>query len=234
MRLGRVVDFKSDVIGTSRRSGRKEPRSDSEIWRRLPEGTCWFACHLEPCDIEKIFVYGDREWKQAFGSFSLKAVAAATLDSDDKQHHKSRIQQLMQTLASGHKYRSLALTAFSGEGPYVMIDGNHRAAAMLRLGILAGQSCYVGFHQRIGKDCSWFRHAVCGSSMTGSGTSSSPSHNGWTSAPLAITSRRRHSRSSPGSIDQGAVDQGSSAGEASIEFESVEQGTPITDSPEVD
>jgi|SRR5579863_2878702 len=232
MRLARVVDFSLDVVGTSRRSGRKSPRSDSDIWRRLPEGTCWFACHIEQCDIEKIFVYAGREWKEAFGGFSLKGAAAAALEPDDRQHHKSRIEQLTRTLATGHKYRSLALTAFSGEGPFVMIDGNHRAAAMLRLGILAGQSCYVGFHQRIGKDCSWFRHSLCGSSTTdGSAASKTKAHGGWNSAPVAITSRRRRSRSSS---SPEPVDHGSSVEEAPIEFESVEQVAPITDPPAVD
>ena len=203
MRLGRIVDFKSDVVGTSRRAGRKNRRSDSDVWRKLPEGTCWFACQLEPSDIEKIFVYGGREWKDAFGTFSLNAVAQANLAQDDRHQHKSRIERLMHTLATGHKFRALALTAFSADGPFVMIDGSHRAAAMLRLGILAGQSCYVGFHQQIGKDYAWFRHALCGSSKTLDSTSErssgerSTSHEQWTSAPVSLNisrrSRRRHS-----------------------------------------
>ncbi|HEY2252451.1 MAG TPA: hypothetical protein VGH74_15365 [Planctomycetaceae bacterium] len=191
MRLGRVVDFKSDVIGTSRRSGRKSPRLDSDIWRKLPAETCWFSCHIEPCDIEKIFVYAGREWKEAFGTFSLNAVAAANLAEDDQNHHKSRIEHLMHTLASGHKYQSLALMAFSGAGPYVMIDGCHRAAAMLRLGMLAGQSCYVGFHQDVGKDHAWFRHALCGTARSSKGDGSAP-HGEWTSAPLALGIGRKH------------------------------------------
>ena len=94
---------------------------------------------------------------------------------------------------------------------------------MLRLGILAGQSCYVGFHQQMGKDSSWFRHAICGVSRSVSETT----HDGWISAPLPLTNRRRKSKSpaesvdqgssveieSPvdqGSVDQGAVDHGSS------------------------
>jgi hypothetical protein len=198
MRLGRVVDFKSDVIGTSRRSDRKSLRSDSDIWRKLPEGTCWFACHIEPSDIERIFVYGGREWKDAFGTFSLSAVLQANLARDDEHHHKSRIERLMHTLATGHKFRSLALTAFSAEGPYVMIDGCHRAAAMLRLGMLAGQSCYIGFHEQIGKDHSWFRYALCGISVSSNSTSGegSMSHEEWTSAPVSLHIRRRRSRRS--------------------------------------
>jgi uncharacterized protein YjbI with pentapeptide repeats len=218
MRLGRVVDFKSDVVGTSRRSGRKSLRSESDIWRKLPEGTCWFACHLEPSDIEKIFVYADREWKEAFGTFNLNAVGQANLEganleranlrpvslhpanlANDQCRHEPRIERLMHTLATGHKFRSLALTAFSAEGPFVVIDGSHRAAAMLRLGILAGQSCYVGFHQQIGKDHAWFRYALCGNSTTLASTSreGSTSHEQWTSAPVSLhirkRSRRRHS-----------------------------------------
>lgn len=166
MRLGRVVDFKSDVVGSSRDSGRRSPRSDSDIWRKLPEGMCWFSCHIETCDIDKIFVYGGREWKEAFGTFSLNAVTAAKISPDDRDQIKSRIESLMHTLATGHKYKSFALTAFSGEGPFVMIDGCHRAAAMLRLGMLAGQSCYIGFHQHVGKDYAWFRHSLCGTSRS--------------------------------------------------------------------
>src|SRR5436190_21343105 len=104
MRMGRVVDFKSDVLGSSRRSGRKSSRSDNDIWRKLPEGTCWFACHLEQCDIDRIFVYAGREWKDAFGTFSLNALSAAKLVPDDKHHHKSRIERLMHTLSTGHKF----------------------------------------------------------------------------------------------------------------------------------
>lgn len=204
MRLGRVVDFKSDVLGTSRRSGRKALRSDSDIWRKLPEGMCWFACHIEASDIERIFVYGDREWKETFGTFSLNAVVQGQLVPDDQHHHKSSIEGLMQTLSTGHKFRSLALTAFSADGPFVMIDGSHRAAAMLRLGMLSGQSCYVGFHQHIGKDHDWFRNTLCGIAGT--------AHDGWASPAfsLNIQNGHTHGNHSPGvnfqSVDH---DQGS-------------------------
>ncbi len=178
MRLGRVVDFDAVVVGTSRRASRKSRRADGEIWGKLPKGTCWFACHIEPADIEKIFVYAGREWMDAFGSFHLSAVAQAKLEPDDEHNHRSKVERLMQTLATGHKFRSLALAAFSGEGPFVLIDGSHRAAAMLRLGILAGQPCYVGFAQQMGKDHAWFRHALCGLAR--------PTFDGWLSAPVPL------------------------------------------------
>jgi hypothetical protein len=198
MRLGRVVDFKDDVLGGSRRVGHKSRRTNSDIWRKLPEGICWFACHLEPADVEKIYVYADRNWKNAFGTFNLSALSATKLVPDDEHHHKSRIERLMHTLSTGQKFRSLALVAFSGEGPFVMIDGNHRAAAMVRLGMLPGQSCYVGFHQKIGRDYSWFRNAICGYAAS--------SDSGWSSPPLPLHTTKRK----PHSADQGtAADQGS-------------------------
>jgi len=169
-----------------------------------------------------MFVLAGHEWKDAFGTYSLNAVAAAKLVPDDQNHHKSRIERLMHTLSTGHKFRSLALTAFSGEGPYVMIDGSHRAAAMLRLGILAGQSCYVGFHQQMGQDSSWFRQAICGVSRSTRETT----HDGWISAPLPLTRRRRRSKSHSEAVDQGsAVDQESVVDQGSVDQGAVDQGT---------
>lgn len=162
MHIGSTVDWETDVLAAWKKAANPEKAPNNDVWERLPEGMCWFNCLIEPSDIEKIYVIGSYDWKEVFGTYCLSGVAANSCDADDRFRHKSKIMAIRNAIAVGKSVDPIILTAFSGSGPFVIIEGNHRAAAMMQLGVLAGQRVYVGFHQKIGSDFLWFRRAVLG------------------------------------------------------------------------
>ena len=161
MHIGRTVDWETDVFAAWQRSAAGNGIPNGDVWGTLPPGVCWFNCRVEPEDIEKIYVIGSLDWKDVFGTYRLRGIAAASFDGkDDSFRHKFRIYGIRNAMAVGRDFEPIILTAFSGDGPFVIIEGNHRAVAMTQLGILAGHSVFVGFHKQIGSDFNWFRRAV--------------------------------------------------------------------------
>lgn len=160
MRIGRAVDWETDVFAAWRRSADGDESPNSDVWSTLPPGVCWFNCRIEPEDIEKIYVIGSFDWNEVFGTYGLRSIAATSCDEDDSFRHKSRINAIRNAMAVGRGFEPIILTAFSGDGPFVIIEGNHRAVAMMQLGILTGQPVFIGFHKKIGSEFNWFRRAV--------------------------------------------------------------------------
>ncbi|MBF0614306.1 MAG: hypothetical protein G8237_11115 [Magnetococcales bacterium] len=160
MYIGRAVDWEQVVLASWIRSAGGKLLPKTEMWRPLPTGVCWFECRMEPADIPKCFVIGSRDWRELFGCTHLSTIAANSFQGEDNYSHHSRIHAMKRILASGDFFEPLILTAFSGEGPFVIIDGNHRAIALLQLNLLAGQRLFVGFHPRMGQDFFWFQRSI--------------------------------------------------------------------------
>ena len=160
MHIGCTVDWEADVLAAWKKSATSGELLNSDVWGRLPEGICWFQCLVEPADLEKLYVIGSYDWKETFGTYRLREIASSPWEEDDRFHHKSKISAMRNAMAVGESFAPIILTAFSGTGPFVVIEGNHRATAMMQLGILPGQRVFVGFHQKIGSDFLWFRRAV--------------------------------------------------------------------------
>lgn len=160
MQIGCAVDWEERVLSSWRRSAGGKPLPKPEVWQPMPPGVCWFQCRVEPEDQKKIYVIGSRDWKLLFGSCHLQTVAANPCLGTDDYRHQSRVRSMKKALAVGDTFEPLILTAFSGAGPFVIIDGNHRAIALLQLGLLVGQPVFIGFHPRMGHDFIWFRRAV--------------------------------------------------------------------------
>ena len=161
MHIGRTVDWEMDVFSAWRRSADGDHSPNSDVWSTLPPGVCWFDCRFELEDIEKSYVIGSADWKEVFGSYDLRSIAATTYDGeDDSFRHKSRIIGIRNAMAVGQIFEPIILTAFSGDGPFVIAEGNHRAVAMMQLGIIIGQPVFVGFHKQMGEKFNWFRRSV--------------------------------------------------------------------------
>ncbi|MBF0212148.1 MAG: hypothetical protein HQM00_01145 [Magnetococcales bacterium] len=160
MHIGCAVEWEHDVLASWRRSAGGKPLPRPEVWQPLPAGVCWFLCRVEPEDCDKLYVIGSRDWKLLFGTCRLQTIAADPCQGTDDYRHKSRIVRMKKALATGDRFEPLIFTAFSGEGPFVIIDGNHRAIALLQLGLLIGQTVFIGFHPRMGQEYLWFRRAV--------------------------------------------------------------------------
>lgn len=159
MELGNVVDWEQHVLAAWRRSSqRTSPNAD--VWGRLPPGTCWFEARIAESDIGKLLLIGSEDWVEVFGSYRLDDVSRADYADDDTYRHKERVRSIRSVMEQGRQMEPLVLVADSADGPFVIIDGNHRAISLHQLGKLAGQACYVGFHHRMHADFLWSRRAV--------------------------------------------------------------------------
>ena len=161
MKIGAVVDWNSEVMPTWNGSAQHTGHFNRDIWGRLPDGMCWFRCRIEPQDIPLCYVIGSEDWQEKFGSYRLLDIAEAYGEAaDDNDRHKSHIQAMRQSLGEGWGGGTLILVASDGTGPFVLIDGNHRAVAMQLHGSLAGRECFVGFHHRLADDFVWYWRAL--------------------------------------------------------------------------
>lgn len=159
MELGNVVDWEQHVLPAWRRSSR-QTSPNADVWGRLPPGVCWFQCRIADNDIEKLLVIGSEDWPDVFGSYRLTEISRADYADDDVYGHKSRVRGIRLAMEQGLQAEPLVLVADSGAGPFVIIDGNHRAIGLHQLDRLVGQTCFVGFHHRMHADFVWFRRPV--------------------------------------------------------------------------
>ncbi|MBF0440175.1 MAG: polysaccharide deacetylase family protein [Magnetococcales bacterium] len=163
---GSLVDWENDVLASWRRSagGVKFPKQ--KIWELLPTGVNWFICRIDAQDIDRMYLFGTYDWKQAFatGSYHMRTIAADPCQESEEEsddfRHKFRINEIRKMYASGLRFEPIILTACSMEGPFVIIDGNHRAIAMQQLGMLVGQTVFIGLHDKMESDFGWFRETM--------------------------------------------------------------------------
>lgn len=144
---------------TWRDSAQHTGHFNRDVWGRLPDGMCWFRGCIEQQDIVQLYVIGSEDWQEEFGSYQLPKIADACLEPGNG-YHQSRIRAMRQSLDEGWESGPLVLVASDGAGPFVMIDGNHRAAALQMQGELSGRECLVGFHRRLAEDFVWYWRAL--------------------------------------------------------------------------
>jgi hypothetical protein len=160
MKIGAVVDWDQIVMPIWRASAEHTGHYNRDVWGRLPEGMCWFRCRIEPQDIAGCHVIGAEDWRDTFGSYRLADVVESYAGVDDGERHKSHIETMRKSLDKGWDAGQLIFVASDGAGPFVLIDGNHRAVALQLQGLLAGQECFVGFHHRLADDFVWYWRAL--------------------------------------------------------------------------
>lgn len=160
MKFGRAIEWEQ-VFSSWRGPVPAEAAPNADVWGALPPGVAWFECEIETCDLARLFVIGSPDWQETFGTHALAGIATSPLLNDDRYHHRERILGIASACARGRIYSPPIITAHSGHGPFVIIDGNHRAVALQRLGLLLGQRVYLGCHPQMGQIFQWFRWAFC-------------------------------------------------------------------------
>ncbi|WP_371322747.1 hypothetical protein VX159_10005 [Dechloromonas sp. ZY10] len=158
MKFGRAITWE-EVLDTWRKTpGRTVPNPD--VWEELPSGCAWFECEVEAVDIERMYVIGSYDWSEIFASFSLAEIARHPRQESDPYRHIDKIRGITAAYLSGISLKPPILTAFSGQGPFVVIEGNHRCIALLRLEQLIGSRVLLGCHPKMASDFFWFRSAL--------------------------------------------------------------------------
>lgn len=155
MKFGRAIAWE-DVLETWRKTpGANIPNPD--VWQAIPSGSVWFECEIEASDVEQMHVIGSDDWTEIFGSFTLLDIARHPRRTSDPYRHIDKIEGITNAYSAGSKLQPPILTADSGHGPFVIIEGNHRCIALLRLDKLVGSRVFVGCHPRMASDFIWFR-----------------------------------------------------------------------------
>jgi hypothetical protein len=163
MRIGNVVTWEREVHPAWQKSSGNDPTAHSDIWGRLPPGVCWLEATIEESDIDSMFVIGSGDWIQSFETYRLGGIALQDFSHVKAGcHHRPKIIGFEQSIGAGRQLGPLIAVASSGIGPFVFLDGNHRAVAHLRTGQLVGQFVYLGLHHHISSEFSWFVRAIRG------------------------------------------------------------------------
>jgi hypothetical protein len=119
------------------------------------------SARVEEIDIARLYVIGSGDWKEVFGTYRLADISSKALTTgDDKHKHSSRIIGIGSAYLNGTHFEPIAMVSYSGEGPFVVVDGNHRAVGMQRVGLLVGREIFLGLHSAIGTEFVWFRQAI--------------------------------------------------------------------------
>lgn len=172
MKLAEVVEWEESVFPCWQKAATNSSHTNSDIWSRLPPGVCWLAGEIEEQDLAQLRVVGSQDWCDTFGSYQLQHISQIYQASQAQQqaggdpptdpcHHHARIKNLCHSLQQNPRdTAALILVAANVQGPKVLLDGNHRAIALLQLQRLVGQRCYLGLHSRMEEDFLWMRRAL--------------------------------------------------------------------------
>jgi hypothetical protein len=118
------------------------------IHARFPRDAEWHDCEIEALDIPKLFLISVGD----FGPFSrhtwslevtAKNYASGFFDSD----HIARFEKLVKRQPPFDT--RLVLVSDTLDGPYTIIDGNHRAVLLLVSNRLVGTMAHLGVHPKI-------------------------------------------------------------------------------------
>ena len=119
----------------------------------FPRDARWYRAEIEHEDIAKIFMISVCDLGPISRDTWLLSTAARNYaDGFTDDDHTLRIQKL---LARPSFDPRVIVVAHDLDGPYTIIDGNHRAIILLTRNQLVGQECFLGIHPRIRK----FDHA---------------------------------------------------------------------------
>ncbi len=129
-----------------------------DIWGRLPEDVRWFRATMEPRDIALLYVIGSEDWLKEFGSYRLLDIVGSTENAAG--YHRDRIRSIRQNPSSTWQTIPLIAAASDAAGPFVLLDGNHRAVVQQLRGLLVGQACFLGLHPALAEKFVWYWRAL--------------------------------------------------------------------------
>lgn len=135
----------------------------SDIRDRLPPDLIWFLTRLEIEDINSLFIISSDDWKdERLCDPNFKLMTAITNFSNTqsscgKYGDIHRKEALLSSNQNGLNTK-LILVSSSQEGPFTIIEGNRRAVALGKLGMLVGLDVFCGISTGV-NDYYWARYS---------------------------------------------------------------------------
>ena len=95
----------------------------------LPKDTEWYVTDLKKGDIKRIYIVPSSDWLSL--TSNSYSILEAVKNIDSNLDHASKIREIKTNLNEGSLSKNLILVASSPESPFTIIEGNHRAVALL-------------------------------------------------------------------------------------------------------
>ena len=101
------------------------------LLQRLPNNISWFLASLDEGDFSELFIIREIGWETTFGNTKkLKDVATAILDGiEDKGVGFDLIEAIKKQIGVQPFREKLLVISTNLQGPYTVVEGNHRAVA---------------------------------------------------------------------------------------------------------
>lgn len=140
----------------------------ASLWRVLPEATEWYEVSLRPADFERIRVFPRAHWRKlAKGDFAItevvREIASGRCHNVVAEEFLKKILDIRSWLERDEEVSAGAvlLIGINDNGPFTVLDGNHRLAASLLASPEAGKKfkVYCGLSPRMGQ-CCWYNTNV--------------------------------------------------------------------------
>jgi hypothetical protein len=128
---------------------RKRVDYRSDIKGGLPPNIVWQEAIVEEADVDRMYIISSADWEVlSRGTFRVDMVAQ-NIDPNHSEYHTKRhseyIMQLRDHFAAGTSIDTKSILVAPAEaGPFTIMDGNHRMAALSLLNKLVGVEVYLG------------------------------------------------------------------------------------------
>jgi len=159
MQIGCEVSWDGDVFPCWRRSAGNAPSPNSDVWGPLPPVMRWYEAKIQPEDISSLYLIGSGDLLETFGSYRLTRIGKE-FDGSDKHNHQIRVRSLVGYVRSAGFLERPILVSESSNGPFVIIDGNHRSLAYYACDRLPGLDVYLGMSANLLSMYRWARYAL--------------------------------------------------------------------------
>lgn len=133
------------------------------LWRELPEDTEWFEAEIQPNDLQRLRVFPRAQWRKlALGDFGIRHVCQRVFEDRDRdpaaEAFREKIADLRSRLTEGAVADAVLLIGLSENGPFTILDGNHRlvAAMLVSPDVVGRLRFYCGLSPKMGQ-CCWYQ-----------------------------------------------------------------------------
>ena len=154
-----VVTWDRDVFPCWQRSANAAARPNSDVWGPLPGDIRWFSATLEEQDIPVLYMIGSQDLRDTFRTYKVNEVGL-DMTGIDPHSHRVRVRAIAVNIRQGLRLERPIIVADSDQGPFVVIDGNHRCLAYRTIGRLSGVGVYLGLARGLSHRYKWARLAL--------------------------------------------------------------------------
>ncbi len=130
--------------------------SRSAIFDKLPQDIVWFEIQIEEKDLDRMYLIPVWDWYLDSGkTFQLKQVSNNISPSRRMPISETHYGKIDQIIASGSDdLDGIIMISSSTNGPFTIIEGTHRSAALLKKNKLTGTRGCLGISRHV-TNCFW-------------------------------------------------------------------------------